>query len=641
MKRTKTLCILLAICLLGFASIPGQLSITKSNQELSPIVSPSRPLRNYYMTTYAPYNWKDATTGPESVELTLTSDQYTTVDLPFDFTFYDETFSTVHVSENGFISFGNTPSTSPSITYFPSSNPLHHYMAAPFWADIRLPYGGGKLYVKNYTSEGYWVAEWENVYGYNWWWGYISLGTFEVILYQTGEIVFNYEFVNTGWMSGTTGLNDGVDTDFYNYYYVDYPWQFSLLFEYPTHDLSVTLDVPDYPEFGNTYDISATVTNMGINDEVDVELALYLDDDPTPVSEDIFLSLPIDASETISYEWTANEYGTFEFMAEATPVPSEQILYNNIETKIVGLYQNYTMIPDIAYKWIDASGGTELQLSDDGSIELPLGFEFPFYDQTFATVYLGANGYLSFTYPYLSDYTNDPIPSGDYENRYLIAPFWDDVRTQYGGGGGTVYTQSFGTYWVAEWVDVWHYTGEPNEEMVIGTFQVILFQAGHIIFNYDYLDETSDPIFGDGYTCGLNLGVDIRYHNSYQELNDETEDFSILFTRIIPAEVDFNPDTLNSKSKGKWVTVYIELPEGYDANEIDRETITLNDILDPESHPTGIGDHDGDGIPDLMVKFNRSAVIELMEPGENFLLTISGELYNGVKFEGTDEIRTL
>ncbi|MFX0011152.1 MAG: hypothetical protein ACFE9R_12610, partial [Candidatus Hermodarchaeota archaeon] len=117
-----------------------------------------------------------------------------------------------------------------------------------------------------------------------------------------------------------------------------------------------------------------------------------------------------------------------------------------------------------------------------------------------------------------------------------------------------------------------------------------------------------------GYTCGLNLGVDTRYYNSYQGLTDDTDDFSILFTRVIPAEIDFNPKTLNSKSQGNWVTVYIELQEGFNVNNIVLDSILFNGVLAPESHPTGVGDYDNDGIPDLMVKFDRSAVIGLLEP---------------------------
>jgi len=47
----------------------------------------------------------------------------------------------------------------------------------------------------------------------------------------------------------------------------------------------------------------------------------------------------------------------------------------------------------------------------------------------------------------------------------------------------------------------------------------------------------------------------------------------------ITAIIDFDPDTLNLKSEGRWVTVYIELPNGYDVSEIDVPSIKLNDFV--------------------------------------------------------------
>jgi hypothetical protein len=40
-------------------------------------------------------------------------------------------------------------------------------------------------------------------------------------------------------------------------------------------------------------------------------------------------------------------------------------------------------------------------------------------------------------------------------------------------------------------------------------------------------------------------------------------------------EIDIDPDTLNLKSKIKWVTAYIELPGGYDVADIDVGTVKL------------------------------------------------------------------
>ena len=110
----------------------------------------------------------------------------------------------------------------------------------------------------------------------------------------------------------------------------------------------------------------------------------------------------------------------------------------------------------------------------------------------------------------------------------------------------------------------------------------------------------------------------------------------------IPATIDIDPDTLNLKSKGKWITAYIELPSGYSVENIDVSTVRLivdSDNVPAESRPTGIGDHDNDGIADLMVKFSRSAVQAIINVGE-VELTFIGEV-DGIPFEGGDNIRVI
>ena len=98
---------------------------------------------------------------------------------------------------------------------------------------------------------------------------------------------------------------------------------------------------------------------------------------------------------------------------------------------------------------------------------------------------------------------------------------------------------------------------------------------------------------------------------------------------------------MNLKSKGKLVTCYIELPEGYDVHEIDLDTILLNELVPTESKPMSIGDYDDDGIADLMVKFSRSDVQGVLDPGDAVEITITGEFFDGLPFEGSDIIRVV
>jgi hypothetical protein len=105
--------------------------------------------------------------------------------------------------------------------------------------------------------------------------------------------------------------------------------------------------------------------------------------------------------------------------------------------------------------------------------------------------------------------------------------------------------------------------------------------------------------------------------------------------------LDIDPDTLNLKSKGKWITAYIEIP-GWDLTKINLSSIKLNKTIQPEMNKkygfvrNPIGDYDEDGIPDFMVKFDRKAVQDILVPGLA-ILNLTGEI-DGIPFEGRDRI---
>jgi hypothetical protein len=107
------------------------------------------------------------------------------------------------------------------------------------------------------------------------------------------------------------------------------------------------------------------------------------------------------------------------------------------------------------------------------------------------------------------------------------------------------------------------------------------------------------------------------------------------------ATIDFDPNTLNLKSKGKWVTVYIELPESYDVACIDLSSVMLNDSVPAEERPIKIDDYDSDDIPDLMVKFDRASVQDILSTGEEVEITVTGKLTDGTLFSGIDTIRVI
>jgi len=138
------------------------------------------------------------------------------------------------------------------------------------------------------------------------------------------------------------------------------------------------------------------------------------------------------------------------------------------------------------------------------------------------------------------------------------------------------------------------------------------------------------------YTFQVLVDLPIQQASIFAFAPSSVVDGSLTVKAKIPATIDIDPDTLNLRSQGRWITTYIELPSGYDLASINVGTITLEGVVLAESHPTEIGDYDGDGIPDLMIKFDRAAVGALLSEGE-VQLTVTGKV-GRVTFEGSDNI---
>jgi len=115
----------------------------------------------------------------------------------------------------------------------------------------------------------------------------------------------------------------------------------------------------------------------------------------------------------------------------------------------------------------------------------------------------------------------------------------------------------------------------------------------------------------------------------------------------VAAEVDLRPDTLNAESEGQSVAAYIELSLPFDVADIDVPTVVLSIAgarcaVAAEGTPVEIGDEDGDGVADLMVKFDRAAVIALVAGREgDVMMLVSGQLRGGSEFQGADSVRVI
>ena len=102
----------------------------------------------------------------------------------------------------------------------------------------------------------------------------------------------------------------------------------------------------------------------------------------------------------------------------------------------------------------------------------------------------------------------------------------------------------------------------------------------------------------------------------------------------IEAGIDIDPDTLNVKSKGRWITCYIYLPEEYNVADIDSYSV----FLDDEFQAPWIWFDEKEQV--AMARFNRSDVLDILKAGETEL-AVSRILSDRTRFKGTDTVTVI
>ncbi|HZI89888.1 MAG TPA: T9SS type A sorting domain-containing protein, partial [Candidatus Polarisedimenticolia bacterium] len=110
-------------------------------------------------------------------------------------------------------------------------------------------------------------------------------------------------------------------------------------------------------------------------------------------------------------------------------------------------------------------------------------------------------------------------------------------------------------------------------------------------------------------------------------------------SQALAVSLDVDPNVLNTQSHGMWVTAYVE-PVGFAPSDIDLASVRLEGVAAVPSKDAKIVDHDGDGLPELMFKFDRQALAASLTAGV-IDVSITGSLVTGASFEGTDQIRVI
>ena len=166
----------------------------------------------------------------------------------------------------------------------------------------------------------------------------------------------------------------------------------------------------------------------------------------------------------------------------------------------------YAWDDSVPLDWVDASNGTDTEMSGSSSGEkvgpISLPFSFKYYENTYTSLYIAASGYLGFTDEgYWSWQPRVPSPSTP---NNMIAPYATPLRLATSGPTNRVYYKSGGIppdrYFVVEWYQV-------AFEDETYTFEVILYENGDIVLQYQTMS------YNDGYACGAagiedSMGLD-------------------------------------------------------------------------------------------------------------------------------------
>ena len=120
---------------------------------------------------------------------------------------------------------------------------------------------------------------------------------------------------------------------------------------------------------------------------------------------------------------------------------------------------------------------------------------------------------------------------------------------------------------------------------------------------------------------------------------------------VLVTEVDIKPETLNLKiSHGKSViTCFVEAPEGYEAEEIIADSVIISEVRGVmtvgttiEPVRSNIKDDDEDGVNELMLKYSRSELQEVLKSNNltgQVEITVTGSLTDTETFTGSDTVR--
>lgn len=159
-------------------------------------------------------NWID-TSGGTDTGLTGDSSGNATssITLPFSFKYYENTYNQIYIAASGYLGFTDYGDW-PAQERIPSTSEPNNIIA-PYWSPTTIGAGSWVHYMTSGSApDRYFAVEWHDVSGES------SNNSsekdsyrFETILYENGDIVFQYQTMTGNYYCGSGGIEDSTGQD--------------------------------------------------------------------------------------------------------------------------------------------------------------------------------------------------------------------------------------------------------------------------------------------------------------------------------------------------------------------------------------------------------------------------------------------
>ncbi len=416
------------------------------------------------------------------------------VDLPFTFRFYGVDYNEITVCSNGWIALGY--STLESFRNYPIPGPGGPSpMIAAFWDDLKTS-SGGDVYGYSDPNGEYVIIEWSDMRTQN----NNHFESFQIILYDVsappygdGEIKIQYkEFNNTssGNFSGYTPIHGGYSTIGIEDHMAARGLQYTFDNEYPT----AAAELEDESAIFITTRTSSALPMPAITISTEF-IEMYVEPEET-ANSDFIITNTGDEGSVLDYSVGKEPVSPFEISAGGPDEYGYEWSDSNTD-------------PSLSYDWINIPTSNEVTFThnDVASGPFDIGFEFPFYGETYTQCIINPNGWVGFGEDWTS-WQNTDIPDPD-APRPAVLGFWDDLDPLQ---GGSVYYYNMMDKFVIWFDDVIHYPGNSN-----GTynFQMVLHANGEVQFNYQSVSGVTDSQTIGIQNASGTIGLQVIYNGDY------------------------------------------------------------------------------------------------------------------------------